>query len=77
MISALMSRAEEIRQNELARSLKKLRELSEEEQYSVEAMTKAIVAKILDKPVKYLKANANGGDHLRVIDRMFGLSEVQ
>jgi glutamyl-tRNA reductase len=77
IISALMGRAEEIRQREMKRSLKKLRALTDEEQYSVEAMTRSIVAKILDRPVKYLKANAAGGDHVGVVDRLFGLSETK
>ena len=76
IISALMGQAEEIRQHEMKRTLKKLRDLSDEEQYSVEAMTRSIVAKILDRPLKYLKANATGGDHLRVVDRLFGLNEA-
>ncbi len=76
IISALMGQAEDIRQREMKRTLKKLRALSDEEQYSVEAMTRAIVAKILDRPLKYLKANAASGDHLRVVNRLFGLSEA-
>ena len=77
IISALMGQAEEIRQREMKRTLKKLRSLSDEEQYSVDAMTRSIVAKILDRPVKYLKANAAGDDHVRLVDQLFGLTEAK
>jgi len=57
VVAALMRKAEKIRRSHLDRTLKKLPPLSEEEQYSLEMMTKAIVAKILKEPVHSLKAN--------------------
>ena len=57
VVAALMKKAEEIRRSHLNRTLKKLPPLSEEEQYSLEMMTRAIVAKILKEPIHSLKAN--------------------
>jgi glutamyl-tRNA reductase len=57
VVAALMKKAEEIRRSHLKRTLKKLPPLSEEEQYSLEMMTRAIVARILKEPINSLKAN--------------------
>ena len=56
-MAALMKKAEEIRRSHLNRTLKKLPPLSEEEQYSLEMMTRAIINKILKEPIHSLKAN--------------------
>ncbi len=57
VVAALMKKAEEIRCSHLNRTLKKLPPLSEDEQYNLEMMTRAIVAKILKEPLHSLKAN--------------------
>jgi len=57
VVASLMKKAEEIRISHLNRTLKKLPPLTEEEQYSLEMMTRAIVAKILKDPIHNLKAN--------------------
>jgi len=59
LIRAMMSKAEEIRRSQFDRTVRKLPPLTEEEQYSLEMMTKAIVSKILKDPVQYLKANGS------------------
>lgn len=73
VVSALMSRAEEIRSAQLNKTLKKLPPLSLEQRESLEAMTKSIVSKILKEPVQYLKANGNG-NHGEVIKELFKLN---
>ena len=71
-----MTKAEDIRSREVSRTLKKLRALSDEEQYSLDAMTRSIVSKILKEPIHYLKATAgHDGDYSRMVDKLFGLSE--
>ena len=60
VVSALMSKAEEIRQAQLEKTLKKLPPLSGEERENLEAMTKAIVTKILKEPIQYLKDKGDG-----------------
>lgn len=57
LIRAMVSKAEEIRRSQLDRTVKNLPNLTEEEQYSLEMMTKAIVSKILKDPIRSLKAN--------------------
>jgi glutamyl-tRNA reductase len=59
LIRAMMSKAEEIRRSHFDRTMRKLPPLTEEEQYSLEMMTKAIVSKILKDPIQYLKANGS------------------
>jgi len=74
VVSALMAKAEGIRRSQLNRTLKKLRPLSDEERYRVEMMTRAIVTKILQDPIKYLKTNANAsGDYAEMVSELFQL----
>jgi glutamyl-tRNA reductase len=55
--------------------MKKLRPLSDEERESLEAMTKAIVTRLLCEPIEYLKTNGNGG-HAALVSELFRLGEV-
>jgi glutamyl-tRNA reductase len=74
LIRALTSKAEEIRRSQFDRTLKKLPHLSEEEQYSLEMMTKSIVNKILKDPVQYLKINGSK-NYAEMIKEIFRLEE--
>jgi glutamyl-tRNA reductase len=74
LIRALMSRAEDIRRSHFERTRKKLPQLTEEEQYNLEMMTKAIVNKILEDPVQYLKANGSK-NYAGMIKEIFHLEE--
>jgi glutamyl-tRNA reductase len=74
LIRALTSKAEEIRRSLFDRTLKKLPHLSEEEQYSLEMMTKSIVNKILKDPVQYLKINGSK-NYAEMIKEIFRLEE--
>ncbi len=74
VLAALMKKAEEIRRSHLNRTLKKLPPLSEEEQYSLEMMTRAIVAKILKEPIHSLKANGRHNiDYAETVRELFQL----
>jgi glutamyl-tRNA reductase len=73
VITALMQKAEEIRTQQLARTLKKLRPLSEEEQFNLDAMTKSIVTKILQGPIESLKGHEGNGDYPEVVSELFQL----
>jgi glutamyl-tRNA reductase len=74
MISALMKMAEDIRRRQLKATLKKLPPLSEEERESLEAMTRAIVNKILHHPIKCLRSNGQRGkDFIGVVEELFDL----
>ncbi len=74
VVSELMKKAEDIRQRQLNQTLNKLHGLSEEERENLEAMTKAIVTKILKDPVAYLKAHPdNDEDYPEIITKLFHL----
>jgi len=74
VISGLVGKAEAIRQAQLKLTLKKLRRLSAEERQSLEAMTQAIVQKILHDPIQHLKKNADErDDYVRLIAELFQL----
>ncbi len=76
VIRAMMSKAEEIRRSHLDRTVKKLPSLSDEERYSLEMMTKAIVAKILKDPIHNLKANGHSNrDYAEMVKELFQLNE--
>ncbi|MFC1982301.1 glutamyl-tRNA reductase [Chloroflexota bacterium] len=76
LIRAMMSKAEEIRRSHLNRTMKKLPPLSDEERYSLEMMTKAIIAKILKDPIHNLKANGhNNRDYAEMVKELFQLNE--
>ncbi len=74
LIRAMMSKAEEIRRSHFKRTVKKLPRLTEEEQYSLEMMTKAIISKILEDPVQYLKTNGSG-NYAEMVREIFRLEE--
>ena len=76
VISALVRKAENIRQAQLGRTLKKLPGLSDEERAYLEAMTKAIVQKILHEPIQCLKSNNHKKeDYLQIINELFLLGQ--
>ena len=74
LIRAITKKAEEIRRSHLDRTVKKLPHLTEEEQYSLEMMTRAIVSKILKDPIQYLKANGSS-NYAEMLREIFGLDE--
>jgi len=76
LIRAMMSKAEEIRRSHLERTVKRLPPLSDEERYSLEMMTKAIVAEILKNPIHSLKVNGHSNhDYAEMVKELFQLSE--
>ena len=73
VITALMQKAEDIRTQQLARTLKKLPPLSEEEQFNLDAMTKSIVTRILQGPIESLRENEGNVDYPEIVIGLFGL----
>lgn len=75
-ISALMAKADNIREKQLSATVKKLKGLSDEERDSLEAMTKSIVTKLLHDPIQTLKESANSDENytqaLRTLFRLDG-----
>ena len=73
VVGALMSKADEIRLTQLGKTLKKLPPLSDAQHESLEAMTKAIVAKVLKDPICCLKTNGNG-HYTEMVKELFNLN---
>ncbi|MEA1958404.1 MAG: glutamyl-tRNA reductase [Chloroflexota bacterium] len=74
VVGELMRMAEEVRRRQLRLTLKKLPPLSDEERDSLEAMTKAIVNKILHNPIRCLKNNGHGdGELVETVKDLFGI----
>jgi glutamyl-tRNA reductase len=71
-ISALVEKAENIRQSQLTLTLKKLPRLSDEERANIETMTMSMMQKILHEPIQYLKKNKEGS---QIINELFGLKK--
>ena len=73
-IGALVEKAERIRRAQLDLTFKKIPRLSDEERESLEAMTKAIVTKLLHDPIQHLKSDADGKyDCVQLVNELFRL----
>lgn len=76
-IMALGKKLEEIRQKELEKTLARLPDLSEREKNSLDAMTSAIIGKILHDPLSFLKGvkeNGRADFYLDAIQTLFQLT---
>lgn len=71
-ITSLMSHAEQVRTQQLNKTLKKLPPLNDEQLQSLESMTKSIVTKILKDPVHYLHNNQSS-EQIQLVREMFRL----
>jgi glutamyl-tRNA reductase len=71
VIAALRERAEEIRDRELERTLRRLPGLDDEQRDRIEAMTRAIVKKMLDRPIARLKDGADTGLYMEALEDLF------
>jgi glutamyl-tRNA reductase len=77
LISDMHQKAETIRQAELNKTLRRLPDLSEAERARIEALTQALVKKLLDEPTNRLRAQANqptAPEYADVARTLFGLS---
>jgi glutamyl-tRNA reductase len=79
-IAALLRRAEAIRQDELARVLARLEPLSDRERNAINALTTAIVNKMLHDPITRLKERGSGLDgkpYVHAIRELFDLPPAE
>jgi glutamyl-tRNA reductase len=77
LIAEVRQQAEAIRQAELNKTLRRLPDLNEVERARIEALTMALVKKLLDAPTNRLKAQANTSaapEYASVARNLFGLS---
>lgn len=73
IIKELVRKIDKIRQTQLDMTLKKLRRLSATERAYVDAMSKAIVKKILHDPIRCLKHNHEEDEYIQIINDLFCL----
>jgi glutamyl-tRNA reductase len=75
-IRALRERAETIRQAEIERTLAKLPDLSPREQEAIEALSAAIVNKLLHQPIATLKEPGASDQLAQAVQQLFQLNET-
>ena len=76
-IVALREWAEEVRRTELSKTLKKIDGLSEVDVKRVEAMTEAMLNKILHRPISRMKKAAHQGDEGEVVEMVREIFEIE
>ncbi|MBI5523216.1 MAG: glutamyl-tRNA reductase [Desulfarculus sp.] len=79
-IAELTGKAEELRQAELARTLKDLGTLAPEQAEALERLTKSLVKKLLHDPIRFIRDQGHKSDeaqrtHLALARRVFSLSQ--
>jgi glutamyl-tRNA reductase len=74
-IRALRERAEAIRLAEIERTLAKLPDLSPRQQDAIQALSAAIINKLLHQPISTLKDPDSGGQLARAVQQLFQLTE--
>ena len=76
LITDIHQQAEEIRQAELQKTLRRLPDLTDAERLRIDALTQALVKKILDNPTNRLRAEAtlpNAPEYAALVRSLFGL----
>jgi glutamyl-tRNA reductase len=76
VVSALRSRAEEVRRSELERHRSKLSELTEEQWSQVDAVTRSTVAKLLHEPTVAVKDAAGTPRGERLVEALRALFDL-
>ncbi|UCG37779.1 MAG: glutamyl-tRNA reductase [bacterium] len=76
-IVALREWSEEVRRGELAKTLKKMENISEADSKRIEAMTEAILNKILHRPITHMKRAAHDGDEGAVVETVRKIFELE
>ncbi|CAO0823043.1 Glutamyl-tRNA reductase [Desulfarculales bacterium] len=79
-IAELAGKAEEIRQAELARTIKDLRDIEPAQAEALERLTKSLVKKLLHDPIQFIRDQGHKSDesqrnHLALARRVFKLSQ--
>ncbi len=72
VIAALRERADDVRRRELERTLRALPDLDDEQRARIKAMSRAIVKKMLDRPITRLKNGASAGTYVDAMRDLFG-----
>jgi glutamyl-tRNA reductase len=72
-IKALEDAVEEARARELAKTLRRVPSFDEQQRLALEALTKALVKKVLHQPITRLKLHGDDDDYIAVGRELFGL----
>ena len=78
LITNLRKQAESIREAELSKTLRRLPDLEDRDRKRIEAMTQALVKKLVDAPIRRLRAEAGNGhapEYATVTRALFDLPE--
>jgi len=73
LVAAIKEKAEIIRSREMAKSLRKMGHLTEEDRQRLEALTKSIVSKILHDPIISLKEQGQSDGYIKAALELFRL----
>ncbi|MDP2718762.1 MAG: glutamyl-tRNA reductase, partial [Dehalococcoidia bacterium] len=74
-ITALMEKAEKIRRQQLETALPKFKNLCVEDRAQIEAMTQAMIKKLLHDPLTVLKKNGKGSSSAQNLRELFKLED--
>jgi glutamyl-tRNA reductase len=72
-VAALGERAEALRRAELERTFRQLGDLGERERYHVEALSRALVRRVLHDPIRTLQERGDREMYIDVVRRLFAL----
>jgi glutamyl-tRNA reductase len=72
-ITALEDTVEEARQRELAKTLRRTPSFNDEQKEALEALTRALVKKVLHQPITRLKLHGDDKDYITIGRELFGL----
>jgi len=72
-ITALEDTVEEARRRELAKTLRRVPSFDEEQKQALEALTKALVKKVLHQPITRLKLHGDDKEYIALGRELFGL----
>jgi glutamyl-tRNA reductase len=77
LIAEIHQKAEALRQAELEKTLRRLPHLTEEERCRIDALTNALVSKILSNPLVCLRSQSSGrsADYALIARELFGLGD--
>ncbi|MBI2913763.1 MAG: glutamyl-tRNA reductase [Chloroflexi bacterium] len=75
-IVALRRRLEDARQRELAKTFRRFPHLDPGQRDGIDALTRALIKKVLHQPLTHLKSRSHDQGYLAVTRELFGLEEV-
>lgn len=80
LVAGLRTRAEKIRRAELSKTLRRMPDLTDSEKERIDALTLALVKKLIDAPITRLRAGSrgpNGAEYVSLARDLYGLSDTQ